>query len=123
MKPQTNPLWRFLGFNTQGDLGDVTFYTSHDHGLVFFLATSPKKPQSDRQRHQRNLFRLCAETWQRFSQADRAQWELAAQRAGLRISGYNAWVYIQLHADQAWYATLCRRSHLTPPLTPTGTDL
>jgi hypothetical protein len=118
MKPTANPIWRFLGFNTQGDLGGVTFYTSHDHGLVFFLATTPKKPQSARQRHQRNLFRLCAETWLRFSPEQRALWETASKRAGLRITGYNAWVHIQLAHDQAWYATLRRQTGITPPLAP-----
>lgn len=119
MKPTINPIWRFLGFNTQGDLGGVTMYTAHDKGLVFFLATSPKKPESDRQRHQRNLFRLCADTWFLFSLSDRALWETAARRANLRISGYNAWVHVQLKHDLAWYATLCRQSHTTPPLAPT----
>jgi hypothetical protein len=119
MKPTSNPLWRFLGFNTQGDLANVTFYTAKDKGLVFYLATSPKKPQSHRQRNQRHRFKAVAELWHHLTILDREAWETAAIRAGLRISGYNAFVHVILTDDQAWYATLCRQSHIKPPLTPT----
>lgn len=118
MKPTANPLWRFLGLNTQGDLGPITFYTSKDQGLVFYLSTSPKKPQSRRQRHQRNLFRAAASAWCLFSRSEREHWELAARKARLRISGFNAWLHIALKQDLTWYGTLCRAAGTTPPLYP-----
>jgi len=118
MKPAHNALWRFLGFNTQGDLGPLTFYTSKDQGLVIYLSTSPKKPQSTRQRHQRNRFRAAAQTWKLFSRADRQAWERAAKKARLRISGFNAWIHINLAEDLAWYATLSRKAGFKPPLYP-----
>lgn len=118
MKPAHNALWRFLGFNTQGDLGPITFYTSKDQGLVIYLSTSPKKPQSARQRHQRNRFRAAAQTWNLFSRAERQAWERAAKKARLRISGFNAWIHINLSEDLAWYATLSRKAGFEPPLCP-----
>jgi len=118
MKPAHNTLWRFLGFNTQGDLGPLTFYTSKDQGLVIYLSTSPKKPQSHRQRHQRNRFRSAAQTWQLFTGQEREAWERAAKQARLRISGFNAWIHITLSEDLAWYATLSRAAGFKPPLYP-----
>jgi hypothetical protein len=118
MKPSTNALWKFLGLNTQGDLGPVTFYTSKDQGLVFYLSTSPKKPQSHRQRHQRNMFRAAATVWNRFSRTERKHWERAAKRARLRITGFNAFVHILLKNDLDWYSTLCHAAGTSPPLFP-----
>ena len=49
---------RYLGFNTQGDLGPWTFYTSKRKGLVFFAKAPPLEPPSLMQNHKRNKFRL-----------------------------------------------------------------
>jgi len=119
MKPAHNALWRFLGFNTQGDLGPITFYTSKDQGLVMYLSTSPKKQQSARQRQQRNMFRAAAETWNLFSRTERDAWERAAKKARLRVSGFNAWLHVTLKQDWDWYRTLCRAARFQPPLYPT----
>jgi len=116
VKPTETPIWRFLGINTQGDLGPITFYTARGRRLVFYFATTPKKPPTSRQRVQRELLRAVAACWQQLSPAEKALWNAAAEKARLRIHGYNAFAYCHLRHDYAWYATLCRQSHTTPPL-------
>ena len=103
---------RFLGFNTQGDLGPWTFYTSTSKGLVFYLKTPPDKPASYLQLHQRNQMRAAAVVWQTISQDLRDRWETAAKRAHLRITGYNLFTYFQFTRDEETINTIERLANL-----------
>jgi len=106
MKPTAPRLYHFLGFNTQGDVGGYTCYTARDKGLVIYPATSPKKPQSRRQLHQRNRLRLITLSWHALDPDQRGAWNAAAVRGRLRISGYNLFTYTMLTADRGIARTI-----------------
>ncbi len=99
---------RYLGFNTQGDLGPWTFYTSKTKGLVFFQKSPPLEPPSRAQIHQRNKFRLVGMIWQSLTVDQRKEWELASKRAHLQITGYNLFTYYILTSDAAAIMTVER---------------
>ena len=101
---------RFLGINTQGDLGPWTFYTSKRKGLVFFQKSPPLEPPSRKQIHQRNKFRLVGMIWQSLTVDQRKAWELASKRAHLQITGYNLFTYYILSNDAATIATVERNA-------------
>lgn len=106
-------LFRVLGWNTQGDLGPYTFYTSKRQGLVWFPKSPPKKPPSSDQVHQRNRFRAAAAAWRSLPQPQREAWELASKRAHLSCHGYNLFVYYQLRKDVAAIRTIERQTGVT----------
>lgn len=97
---QDTKLLRFLGFNTQGDLGPWTFYTSKRKGLVFFQKSPPLEPPSFLQTHQRNKFRLTAMLWAWLTLEQKANWELVSKRLSLRITGYNLFTYYVTTGDE-----------------------
>lgn len=99
---------RFLGFNTQGDLGPYTFYTSKRKGLVFFQKSPPLEPPSLAQIHQRNKFRITGFIWQALAAEQRATWLKAAHLADLQITGYNLFTYYVLTEDVAAIETVER---------------
>ncbi len=103
---------RFLGWNTQGDLGPWTFYTDKRKGLVFFVKSPPLEPPSILQTSIRNKFRLAAYTWRSISPARRADWMLAAERAHLQIHGYNLFVFWNLRRDDAAIHTIERITNI-----------
>lgn len=96
---RTEDLLRFLGLNTQGDLGPWTFYTSKRRGLVFFQKAPPLEPPSPKQIHQRNKFRLAGMVWRSLRPEQREAWGTAAKRARLQITGYNLFVYYLTRND------------------------
>lgn len=113
---------RYLGFNTQGDLGPWTFYTSKRKGLVFFQKAPPLEPPSRKQIHQRNKFRLAGMIWRSLSAEQRRSWNQAAQLAHLQITGYNLFTYYITKNDSAVVETVERLSKrdlipLTRPVT------
>jgi len=110
MKP-SNSLLRFLGLNTQGDVGPWTFYTSKQNGLVWFVKAPPLEPPSRKQIHQRNKFRLIGAVWRSLSPQQRSDWLLAARKAHLEITGYNFFLYYMMTADAAAVRTVERASH------------
>lgn len=110
MKTKSPALYQFLGFNTQGDVGPYTCYTSKRHQLVIYLRTTPKKPPTERAQHQRNRLVVLARLWQTLTQSQREAWETAARRAGLRITGYNLYTYSVLRRDRAAVATIEHQS-------------
>lgn len=95
-----------LGFRPTGDLGPLTFYTAKNGKIVVFPRAPPLQPPSQRQRHQRNLFRHAAAVWQTLPGSRRAQWTALARDNYLRITGYNLFVYYQLKHDAAAIRTL-----------------
>lgn len=95
-------LFRFWGWNSQGDFGPWTFYTDKRKGLVFFVKAPPLEPPSLLQTSVRNSIRLAAYTWRSLPASARDDWQLAADRAHLRITGYNLFVFWLLRReDQA----------------------
>jgi len=111
MKTQSSIL-RYLGWNTQGDLGPWTFYTSKRKGLVWFIKAPPLEPPSPMQIHQRNKFRLVAATWRSLSAEQRNNWSLAARRAHLQITGYNLFTYYLTRNDPAVVRTIEQQSRV-----------
>lgn len=103
---QNRSLLKLLGFNTQGDLGPWTFYTSKRKGLVFFQKAPPTKPPSFLQVHQRNKFRLTAMLWRWLTPQQRKNWELVSKRLSLRITGYNLFTYYVVTGDEAAIETV-----------------
>ena len=110
-------LFRWLGFNSQGDLGGWTFYTSKDKGLVFFPKSPPLKPPSYLQTVQRNKWRLAATVWRAYTTAQQDLWERAAIAAHLWITGYNLFMFTILTADRSYLQTIERQSGITLPPT------
>lgn len=97
---------RFLGFNTQGDLGPWTFYTSKRRGLVWFTKAPPLEPPSFLQIHQRNKFRLVGLLWSYLDLQQKADWELASKQARLKITGYNLFTYWVMSGDEETIETI-----------------
>lgn len=112
-----NPIWQLLGFNVQGDLGGWTFYTCKKTGLVFFLQAPPTKPPSLVQQNRHNRWKVYADIWRSWSQADRDAWRVLAQAAKLRITYYALYVYWQETKDEATIQTLERQTGITVPRT------
>jgi len=110
-------LFRFLGWNTQGDLGPFTFYTSTRNALVWYLRAPPTKPPTQLQLLQRAAWTAAATAWSAQTDATRANWELASKRAHLRITGLNLWMYWLLMRDDAAIQTIEHQTGLTllPP--------
>jgi len=96
-----NKILALLGFNCTGDLGPYTLYTSTRHQLVFFARVPALNPASPAQAYQRARWIAAAKTWRAGPQYKRNQWELAARRAGLKITGYNLWVYTHVTRDRS----------------------
>lgn len=109
-KPVANPLWRFLGFNTQGDIGPVTFYTSARKKLVFFQKAPPLAPASREQLHHRNLFRLAATSWRLLTAAQRNAWESASKRAKTMLNGYALYLHFFTLGDKPGLDTIRRQA-------------
>lgn len=120
MKAKTEIL-RFLGFNTQGDLGPWTFYTSKRKGLVWFVKAPPLEPPSLMQTSIRNAYRLNAYVWRSLQPSQRTDWETASKRAGLRITGFNLFTYWNLTKDDAVVHTIERQTRIS--LIPLQVDL
>lgn len=103
---------RYLGFNTQGDLGPWTFYTSKRKGLVFFAKAPPLEPPSLMQIHQRNKFRLAGYVWRTLPEDVQGSWQTAARRASLRITGYNLFVHWITKQDDTVIHTIEAQSRI-----------
>jgi len=93
-------LLRFLGMNTQGDVGPWTFYTSKRNGLVWFVKAPPLEPPSRLQTKQRNRFRLVAAVWRSLGSQRREVWKVACERAYLQITPYNFFTYYLMSGDE-----------------------
>ncbi len=107
------PSWyRFLGWNTQGDLGPYTLYTDRRQSLVIFLKAPPRTPPSWRQKAQRNRFRQAASLWNALSPDRRKAWQLATDRAHLALTGYDLFIYFTLKNDRPAIQTIERQTHV-----------
>ncbi len=109
---RTEDLLHYMGFNTQGDLGPWTFYTSKRKGLVFFQKAPPLEPPSRAQIHQRNKFRLAGMVWRSLTTSQRDDWAKAARQARLQITGYNLFVHYITRQQPATIETVERLSRV-----------
>ncbi len=106
-------LFNFWGWNTQGDFGPYTFYTSKRKGLVFFLRAPPKEKPSVWQTHQRTIWKQIADLWTNTTEENRTNWEKASKKLRLSITGYNLWMWYHCHADRKIIETIERQSGIT----------
>jgi len=98
----------FLGFNAQGNLGPFTIYVNKHRRPVWYLTRPQLEPPSPARIHQKNALRACALAWQWLLPETKANWLLAARRAGLRISGYNLFTWFFFSHDRPTIETIER---------------
>lgn len=103
-------LLTLMGFNATGDLGALTMYTSQRGHMVAFPKTNPLNPPSYMQHKMRNFFRICATQWRALSPEAREAWSRAALHAGLRVTGYNLFLWYQRTLDRPTIETIERQS-------------
>lgn len=89
----------FLSVEVVGDCGDFTFYTHKKGRRVCMKKTWPREEPSDAQKVQREIFRLASRAWCDLPLAKRQQWELAALRSHIPMTGYNFFLYYTLSPD------------------------
>lgn len=102
----------FLGWRPTGDLGAYTIYTSKRGAVVFYPRAPPNKPPSPGQTRSRNAFRAAAAAWATLPTEEKIKWQLAAHRAGLRITGYDLWVSLCRRPDPPTLSTVCAHSQI-----------
>jgi len=95
-----------LGTNVQGDLGPLTMYTGTPGRVIYFLRAPPKEPPSPRQLHVLAKWVAAANLWWSLEDQQRETWLLIARRAGLRITGYNLFVWWAVVQDNGPIQTL-----------------
>lgn len=105
-------LFSLMGWNATGDLGGLTFYTNNRGKLVWFLKAPPTTPPTYGQLRNQDTFIYAALTWKALTPKRRADWELASKQAGLRITGYNLFIYFFTTADQATINTIEQQTGL-----------
>jgi hypothetical protein len=103
---------KIVGFNAQGDLGPITFYTSSRNKLVAFAKSPPLSPPSRVQQQMRDFFRLAAAAWRALPLAARAEWATLAAGGKTRCTGFNLFLYYQRTKDRATIETLQRLAHV-----------
>lgn len=114
----TGPLAHVLGLNVQGDLGPLTWYTSGRGKFVWYPRAPPTEPASPIQAQLRAEFTAAAATWRSLTSDQRSNWELASQRARLRINGYNLWVWYSRVRNRQQLASIERAAGLSLTLPP-----
>lgn len=107
-------LFTYLGFRLSGDFANWTFYTYCRKRPTFFLKAPPTRPPTNRQKRQRNLFRLVGYLWRSLTPQQQAAWEAVAQRSHLSITGYNLFVHWTLRRANAALATLTAQTGIDP---------
>jgi hypothetical protein len=108
MRRDPAALSALLGQNAQGDLGPYTIYQTRKGRRVIYLRAPPKTPPSDHQRQMRLRWTVVATAWRALPPAVRSAWLTTAKRSGIRIGGYNLWLWYTLKPDPAALATICR---------------
>jgi len=117
MRTQSPKLWQFWGWNSQGNIGPWTCYTGKRRQLVIFLTKDHEKPSSYLRDRTKNRIRAAAHGWRMLTNAQRERWALAAERANLRISGYNLWTFWFMKRDRATIRTIERISKVSLNIT------
>jgi len=99
-----------LGLSPTGDIGPFTMYTSQRGRPVWFPKAPPLSPPSVRQVEQRNRWRVAALFWQSVPLQEKRNWRLAAQKAHLKITHHNLFMYYATTEDAATIRTVERES-------------
>jgi len=102
-----------LGFLQWGDIADLTTYRRPDGRVVIFKKTYPDKPASPKQLADRTRFLAACTAWRALTDAQRRQWDQAARRASLCMSGRNLHASAYLRPDVPAIATIARQTHTT----------
>jgi hypothetical protein len=110
-------LLKLLGLRPTGDLGPYTIYTSKRRATVAFPRSPPMKPPSPKQTLQRHRWKASAAAWANLPQPIRDDWEHAAKRAHITITGHNLFMWFTLAGDRATIQTIEHQSsiHLITP--------
>jgi hypothetical protein len=103
----------FAALAMTGDVGPLTTYTNRRNKVVFFPRSPPLTPPTFAQLVQRNRFRTVAAAWHRLPQSTRDNWNLAAARANLQITGFNLWTFWNLKRNRSTIATVEHQSGIT----------
>jgi hypothetical protein len=107
-----------FGFNIQGDIGGMTAYRSARHRFTWFAATTPKEPQTPCQENLRARWTMVAAVWAALPHSAKAEWQLAAQTARLRITAYNLFMHCHTTQDQAILDTINNQTGSNLQLNP-----
>lgn len=92
-------LVNFFGFIIWGDVNELTVYRDKQGKMIVFPKTWPDKPPSTTQIEQRARMTQAAQAWQDIETYWQSQWDLAARKASLCMTGYNMFVHWQLMGD------------------------
>jgi len=103
---------KYLGWNSQGDLGPLTMYTNKRRKLVWYAKMPPLNPPSVLQVQQRARFANAADAWADLGADGRHAWNQIAIKARLRIHGYNLFSYWYLKGDNGAIHTLERQTQI-----------
>jgi len=103
-------LYPLLGLITWGDLAEFTIYRNRRHKIIWYPKSYPVANPTPYQLAARAAFTAASAAWRALSQAERDQWKLAAARASLCATGYNAYLHFSLNPDAAALATLARQT-------------
>ena len=90
---QHRPKLRVLGIRFWGDMGPLTMYNSRRKNMVIYAKAPPKCVASLGQIRNRHLFRCAGIAWGILTEREKADWERAAKKLSLGITGYNLWTF------------------------------
>lgn len=105
-----------LGFWVSGDLCGLTIYTNRFGKKVFFQEAPALKPPSPLQVIQRNRFRTAFQNWKALTKTQKANLELAVNRASLCLTGQNLYVSASLTNRAEVVGTIARQTGLVLPI-------
>lgn len=113
MKTLPPSLFQFLGYLTNGDIAEITIYTSKRKRLVFFPKTYPKKPATYNQTLNRNRFLHIGLRWRNMPQSLRDKWLALAPAANATVTGYNLFTYYMTGKNPNCIVTLERQTGIS----------
>lgn len=108
-----------IGLNAQGDLGPVTIYKSQRGRRIWFAKAPPEIPWTVGQIRQRTLFIMAGIAWQNLTADEKADYERAAKKASLRITGYNLWVHACVTQNVSYIETIIHQTAIALKLPQT----
>jgi hypothetical protein len=111
----------FLGLEVSGDLADVTMWRTRRGKIVCYPRTVPGEPASPPQLLHRVHFFQSVERWKLLTPSQKADYEEAAKRCSLPMTGHNLWIRWTFAGNASEKATIERLSGITliaPPELP-----
>jgi acyl-CoA reductase-like NAD-dependent aldehyde dehydrogenase len=105
--------FNYLGLVQWGDIAEFTVYRNHNGKLVWYKKSYPIADPSDCQLAIRAAFAAAAAAWKALTAPQRQQWKLAAARASLCATGYNAYLHFKLTPNAEARATLASQTNTT----------